>query len=93
MINGNLTEFMDILYYGGELLFEYNKVDYFIQGWTEEGLCTIVLDDLTKPDPNGYVWKYSSHKMRECADKFLNEPLWDGKSFMDIQKDVIWKDF
>ncbi len=33
MIKGNITEFLDKLYYGGELLFEYQGITYFLQGW------------------------------------------------------------
>jgi len=93
MINGSFSEFKNILCYGGELLFEYKGSDYFIQGWSSEGLCTMVLDNLTHPSTNGYVWECSCNKMRECAEKFLKDPIWDGKSFSEIQKDTIWKEF
>lgn len=93
MINGSFSDFKDILYYGGEILFEYEKNDYFIQGWTDDGLCTMVLDNLSQTDKKGYMWEYSCSKMIDCAERFLNDPIWNGKTFLEIQADVIWKDF
>ena len=31
MINGNITEFLDKVYYGEELFFEYQGIDYFLE--------------------------------------------------------------
>lgn len=44
MINGDIKEFLDKLYCGEELLFEYENVEYFLQGWTEDNKAHMVLD-------------------------------------------------
>ena len=46
MINGNITEFLDKVYYGEELFFEYQGIDYFLQGWNKDGEAVMVLDIL-----------------------------------------------
>ena len=43
MINGNVNEFVDNLYYGQEMNLSYNDKQYFIQRWTEKGLFTLEL--------------------------------------------------
>lgn len=93
MINGNLSEFMDKVYLGEELLFEYEGVEYFLQGWSDSGMCTMVLDRLTPPTTKGYVWQCSYPTMRECAEEFLNKPLWDNKEFLKVETDITWKEF
>ena len=93
MINGNLTEFIDKLYLGEELLFEYAGIDYFLQGWSESDMNIMVLDRLTQPTVEGYIWQCSCATMRECAEKFLNEPLWGNDKFLNVHNDVIWKEF
>ena len=46
MKNGNITDFLDHLYLGEEIVFEYEGKKYFIQGWWAEDKsgATIVLD-------------------------------------------------
>ena len=48
MIDGRLSEFLDLLYMGEELVFEYHNVKYFLQGWSSEGQARMVLDILDK---------------------------------------------
>ncbi|MDO5308120.1 MAG: hypothetical protein Q4G03_01285 [Planctomycetia bacterium] len=33
MLNGNVKEFVDNLYYGAEMYYIYREKKYFIQGW------------------------------------------------------------
>ena len=93
MKNGNINDFISTLYYGGELLFDYSGKEYFIQGWVKDGNSRMVLDQLNPPGNEDYLWDYTFDTMRECAEKFLNDPIWDGKSFLEIEKEVTWKDF
>ncbi len=93
MINGNLTDFLDKLYTGEELLFEYEGVDFFLQGWYDSGLSIMVLDRLTPPTIDGYIWHCSCSTMRECAESFLDEPIWKNRKFLEVQNSIIWKEF
>ncbi len=92
MINGNITEFMDKLYYGEELLFEYHNRTYFIQGWIKDGMAYMVLDEYGDKPFERYLWECNNTTMRECAEMFLEAKLWDDNDFLQIEKEVIWKD-
>lgn len=92
MINGNITEFLDKVYYGEELFFEYQGIDYFLQGWNKDGEAVMVLDILNQAPFKEYIWECSKASMKECAEEFLNSNIWDGKNFMQIQRDVTWKE-
>ena len=50
MIDGTINEFIDMLYYGEEIVFTYKNRKYFIQGWynKKEEKATMVLDDVTE---------------------------------------------
>ena len=93
MKNGDISDFMDQLYYGGELVFEYDGTKYFLQGWTENDLCTMTLDIVSQKEFKDYLWKHEAKTMKECAEEFLKTPLWNGKVFPQIQKDVLWSDW
>lgn len=94
MKNGNVTDFLDRLYLGEELVFEYRDKIYFIQGWwEEESVATMVLDLVEKQDFHHYIWKKDANTMKACADAFLSTPLWEGKTFLQIQETVTWTDW
>ncbi|MEG0919193.1 MAG: hypothetical protein RR967_01820 [Anaerovoracaceae bacterium] len=55
MINGDVKEFVDKLYYGDELIFLYKNQKFFLQGFLEDdGKCTTYLDRW-KPPANDYI--------------------------------------
>ena len=93
MKNGDFTDFLDQLYYGGELVFEYAGSKYFIQGWTEKDQSVMVLDHVCKDEFKQYLWTHEARTMKECAEAFLTAPLWNSKTFPEIQEDVTWSDW
>ena len=95
MINGNITEFIDQLYYGQELVFIFKEKKYFIQGWwnDDHSQTTMVLSFAEEKDFDGYLWECRKERMDLCADAFLSASLWEGKTFLQIQQDVIWTDW
>lgn len=100
MVNGSTKEFIDNLYYGSEMYFNYNHRSYFIQGWVKDGLHYLVLDynyEAENYDPNETacskpIWEYSSKDSSECVQAFLEAPVWDGKKFYDVEKEMVWTD-
>ena len=57
-------------------MFEYDGAKYFIQGWTEDDLCTMVLDIVSQKPFREYFWKHEAKTMRECAEEsvaYLNQ--------------------
>ena len=91
----NVTEFIDQLYYGQEIVFIYQGRKYFIQGWWSDDRteATMVLTEENDMPFTGYLWEYHSEKMSECAEAFLSAKIWEGNSFLQIQNDVIWSDW
>lgn len=99
MIDGNVKEFVDNLYFGTEMYFIYRGQRYFIQGWYDNPLHHLVLDyDYENTGaPNeyafaGYLWEHNAEDSNECVQEFLNAPLWDGKTFYEVEKEITWTD-
>ena len=95
MINGEMTEFVDKLFYGQEIVFMYKKTKYFIQGWwsDDKSAATMVLEELSDRPFSGYLWEYQADKMSKCAEAFLSAPIWNGKDFRQIENEVTWGDW
>ena len=94
MINGKVSDFVDQLYYGQELVFLYQGKKYFIQGWWSDDrtIATLVLEEMNNQPFIGYLWEYHADEMNKCVNAFLAVPLWDGKTFLQIENDVTWAD-
>ena len=90
MINGDVNEFVDGLYYGDERWFRFNGIKYFIEGWVKEGLFSLLLYQM-ELDP-GYVWEKTEPvtQRQEVVDAFLTDKIFDGKTFWEVEKDITW---
>ena len=92
MINGNVNEFVNNLYYGQEMNFSYADKQYFIQGWKENNIFTIELYQIIPlTTSEGYcIWKNNSVNPQECVNDFFNVKLFDGKSFWEVEQEIEW---
>ncbi len=93
-----MNEFVDGLYYGDERWFLYKGVKYFIQGWVKNNNFTLVMDQMEPdpPNPTPYVplWTMTKpyDKRDEVVGAFLTAPLWENKSFWDVEQEIEWVD-
>lgn len=91
MINGNVNEFMDGLYYGDERFFLYDGKKYFIQGYFENEKPTLELYVL-EPLDDDFHWRVFSDNKDYPVSKFEEAKIFGGKTFWEIEKDVEWVD-
>ena len=93
MIDGNVNEFVDILSRGGELWFLFHGVKYFFQGWYEPtGIHVFVIETENASAQGKYYWETSSVRIEECAEAFFKAPIWDGKTFWEVEHEMTWVD-
>lgn len=91
MINGNVNEFVDHIHYGDELVFLYEGKKYFLQGFKLEGLYTLLLDRWDPPGDD-YIWVGKGTDKAYPVEKFLNAPIFEGKTFWEAEKEIEWVD-
>lgn len=89
MIDGNVNEFVDHIYYGDELWFLYHGKKYFLEGWPKQGKLCLCLYEMME-DGKEYTWKGSS--TRYPVEEFLKAKIWNGKSFWDVEQEMQWID-
>ena len=93
MIDGDVKEFVDNLYYGSEMYFLFRGKKYFIQGWYKEPFHYLVLTEEEDVDfLKGYIWEHFSKDSAECVKAFLDAKLWDGKTFYEVENEMTWTD-
>jgi len=91
MINGNVSEFVDHIHYGDELVFTFRGRKFFLQGLSEKGVYTLYLDRWDPPS-NEYLWVGKGEANNYPVDEFLNAKIWDGKAFWDAEQEMEWID-
>ena len=92
MINGNVNEFVEHIYYGDELVFIYDNKKFFFQGWYEDGINILTLD-MFEPSSDDYIWIMKDKNKKKLAEEFLKAKVFNGKSFWEIEKEITWVDF
>ena len=91
MRNGNIREFVDKLWCGEELIYTYNGKKYFSQGYVlENGQYRF---ELQQWEPEEKMLRYvEGFGHQSSLDKFLEQPLFDGKKFLEAEADMEWVD-
>ncbi len=41
---------------------------------------------------NGYLWTYEATDIEQCLYAFENAPIWNGKTFWEIENEIEWVD-
>lgn len=91
MINGDVKEFVDGLYYGDERFFIYAGNKYFMQGYCKANTFTLELYIIENPK-NDFEWRACSQDRRYLVSVFEKAKIFNGKSFWEVEKEIEWVD-
>lgn len=86
-----MTEFVDRIHYGDELIFLYKGQKFFLQGFLEEGVYTTYLDRW-EPPADDYIWVGKGDSKNFPVNDFLKAKIWDGRNFWEAEKQMEWID-
>ena len=91
MTNDELKDFINYLHQEYQLWFIYDGKRYCVFVWEKNGEFSLSIDK-TDPEPLDFMWGKSGgvYKKQKIVDAFLTEKMFDGKSFLEIAKDVAW---
>ena len=91
MIGGNVNEFIDHSTYE-EVAVMYNSRKFFFRGLMRDRDTQLYTFEIE-------YWGYDTAETvycavaktgKECMERFLSEPIIDGKRFWEIEKDMEW---
>lgn len=93
MIGGNVNEFVDRIYSCQDTVFVYHGIKYWFQGYTrrdDDVHMEVIADD---PPSEEYLWEYDGKSIDECHKAFLEAPMFDGKTFWEVEQEITWVDY
>lgn len=100
MKDGNVNDFLDHVTYEEEAVM-YNGKKYFFHGLLinpDTGIYEFTIDlwEVLSVSMNRYVetvYQATATTADECMNRFLNDPIIDGRRFWDIEKEMEWIDW
>ena len=95
MIDGNVYDFLDKLYYEDHYVI-YNNEKYFFNGCqsriSPDGKVMSVRLEIYNLSTDKTVFSVTKASASECIEAFEDALIWNGKSFWDIEKFMKWVD-
>ena len=93
MVGMSISEFINKIYYGDEIEFEFDNTTYFIQGYKQDKKYYLIVDywnksDGTEPE-HDYLFSVCCLTPLECVDKFEKAKIFKNKTIYEIEKDVV----
>ena len=96
MINADMNSFLESINYGEEVDILYKNSKYLIGGYYDEDKSAhlyVLRYEENGKDVHEIIYETSSqNKIKDCADKFLKEKIWEGKGFWDVEREMEWID-
>lgn len=91
MINGNPNEFIDAIYTCQDIVFIYDKTKYWFQGYIVENKVHMEIFQY-EPAKDGYIGEYNGQSLSEGQENFQNAPVFNGKTFWQVEQEIEWVD-
>ena len=93
---GNVKEFVDNLTIQDEMVRYDNHLYYFyaVRYNEDKGKYYISVDQFgnTIYDFQKQICYYEASNISDCIEYLLSEKIWNGKSFWEVEQDMIWVD-
>ena len=80
MIGGNPNDFLDRIYSCQDTIYIYKGIKYWFQGYMPDSA------------DNKDIWSYDATTIEQCKQAFIDAPIFDGKTFWDVEQDIEWVD-
>lgn len=95
MIDGRAVDFIDKLYYEDHYAI-YNGDKYFLNGCqsikADDEKITSVRLEVYNLSADKTIFTITKESAEECIKAFEEAPIWNGKTFWDIESQMQWVD-
>lgn len=95
MIDGNVNEFIDKLYYEDHYVI-YNGYKYFFNGCQTKkdihGKIKTVTLEIYNLSMSKTFFSVTKQSAIDCIEAFEEAPIWNGKTFWEVESNMQWVD-
>ena len=92
MIGGNPNDFLDRIYSCQDTIYIYKGIKFWFQGYMPDSNTVRMEVIQYQPADNKDIWSYDATTIEQCKQAFIDAPIFDGKTFWDVEQDIEWVD-
>ena len=90
MINGDPNDFIEVVYSGQDIPFLFRGQKFWYQGYVKNDKWHMEIMECFPPC--NYRWECDVITCDEGVDAFLKAPIFDGKTFWEVEHEIEWLD-
>ena len=90
MINGDPKDFIEVVYSGQDIPFLFRGQKFWYQGYVKNDKWHMEIMECFPPC--NYRWECDVITCDEGVDAFLKAPMFDGKTFWEVEHEIEWLD-
>lgn len=93
MIDGNPYRFIEVAYTGQDIVFLFNGIKYWFQGYTkEDGIAHMEITQYFPEVENDLIWEVECNTMEDCLKALQEDKIFNGKTFWEVEQEIQWVD-
>lgn len=93
MIDGDPHEFLKSIAFGQDTVYVYHGIKYWFQGYiTSEGKWHMETYQY-EPYDDDWFWSYDCDPGEDDVKVFVEAPIFEGKTFWEVEQDIQWVDY
>ena len=92
MINGNPNEFLEVVASGQDITYKFKEDIYWFQGYNKGDKFRMEIFKHI-PAEEGFTWECEEETYLDCLNRFINDPIFDGKTFWEVEQEIEWGDW
>jgi hypothetical protein len=90
VINGDSRDFIETIYSGQDIIYRFHGKKYCFQGYNKDDGFFMEIYHCEPPYED--TWSHFGSDSGQCGDAFQEAPIFDGKTFWDVEDEIEWVD-
>ena len=92
MIDGNPNRFLEVIASGQDITYKFKGDIYWYQGYNKGDKFRMEIYRYIPLQETGFTWECERDTYLDCYNEFIKAPIFDGKTFWEVEQEIEWVD-
>ncbi len=93
MINGNPNRFLEVIASGQDITYKFRGEIYWYQGYNKGDKFRMEIYKYIPLQERELTWECEKGSYIDCYNEFVEAPIFDGKTFWEVEQEIEWGDW